>query len=273
MSIGIILVVALGVLGFGYWQGYRGCDLRHCIASVLHKTHALQLKSPIDLDLPKDLGVKIFYNSPFKGTAKVVCEELPAQDLPKEYMIEVNHVKGEHIRDNYIEVDGTRYFLAQFHLHVPSEHTIRGKRMPGEIHFVNISDKGKIAVFGAFITLGKKPHTAFEGMVQTLPQVFKTMPQHEGEGPHIALKEPVNVAGFLPKKQDFCEAYRYLGSKTSGNLAPEVKWLIATQPIKLSQEQLKALEPIRSTGTKIHPRLDRLLTIIRISIEGAAVGL
>jgi carbonic anhydrase len=36
-----------------------------------------------------------------------------------------------------IGVDGVRYELAQFHFHVPSEHTVGGQAAPAEVHLVH----------------------------------------------------------------------------------------------------------------------------------------
>jgi carbonic anhydrase len=57
---------------------------------------------------------------------------------------------------HYIELDGTRYNLVQFHFHYLSEHLINGKQYPMELHLVHRSDDGKLAVLGVFIEEGKQ---------------------------------------------------------------------------------------------------------------------
>ena len=49
---------------------------------------------------------------------------------------------------NWIEVDGVRYQLLQFHFHAPSEHTVAGKPFEIEVHFVHKSEEGNLAVVG-----------------------------------------------------------------------------------------------------------------------------
>lgn len=50
---------------------------------------------------------------------------------------------------------GEVYDLDHFHLHAPSEHTIYGKHMDGEIHFVHMnSDTEALLVVGVFLEIG-----------------------------------------------------------------------------------------------------------------------
>jgi hypothetical protein len=215
------------------------------------------LKSPIDLNFP--VNVKFIYSKPFSGMINVVCEELPELDLPKEYMIEVKPVEKGNIEDNDIIVDGEKYHLIGFHFHVPSEHTINGKRQEGEIHFVHKNDSGKVAVVGVFITQGKELNPNYQSILEILPKILTDLPEKAGEGDEIELKKEIDVRKFLPSTL-FC-VYRYLGSKTSGSLDPGVKWIILTNPIEFSKTQLEKLQPIRSTGTKIHSASEKSLTI------------
>ncbi|MDP3889244.1 MAG: carbonic anhydrase family protein, partial [bacterium] len=62
-------------------------------------------------------------------------------------------------------------------------------------------------------------------------------------------------------------AFRYCGSKTSGNLASGVEWIILTTPIEFSREQLNILEPIKSIGTRIHPSNNRDVHLEHVAIS------
>lgn len=60
------------------------------------------------------------------------------------------------------------YRSIQFHLHVPSEHTVLGRSYPMEIHFVHIADKkgcdlleNKISVLGVFVDVNEKADSKF----------------------------------------------------------------------------------------------------------------
>ena len=45
------------------------------------------------------------------------------------------------------------YALLQFHLHAPSEHTVDGKHLPMEMHFVHQAEDGALAVIGVLMTI------------------------------------------------------------------------------------------------------------------------
>lgn len=50
--------------------------------------------------------------------------------------------------------EGGKFQSIQFHFHHPSEHTVRGKAYPGELHLVHKNAKGELAVLGVFIAIG-----------------------------------------------------------------------------------------------------------------------
>ncbi len=54
--------------------------------------------------------------------------------------------------ENWIEIDGERYDLLQFHFHAPSEHTVAGELFDMEMHLVHRNEAGTLAVVGVMIT-------------------------------------------------------------------------------------------------------------------------
>ena len=227
-----------------------------------------ELKSPIDLKFPAN--VKFMYTKPFTGgMIKAIYESLPAQGLKKEYMVQISTKNNKYIKNNDIQVDGEKYHLVNFHFHTPSEHMINGKRKEGEVHFVHKSDAGKFAVVGAFIThnnklngvksVGGKLNKEYKEILNAFHKL--KFPAKEGEGEEIELAGAIDVRKLLPLSHS-CVC-RYLGSKTSGTLDPGVKWIILTNPIEFSDAQLKILNMIKSSGTKIHPLNGRPVTIER----------
>jgi len=168
--------------------------------------------------------------------------------------------------DNYILVDGKKYYLRQFHFHMPSEHMVNGVRKVAEVHFVHTdATNSKVVVVGAFIACGIAANSAYKAVVKGLPAVFKNMPKREGKGLKITLKEVIDVRKLLPLSIS-TKVYRYLGSKTSGNLASGVEWVIFTTPIEFSRKQLDMFEPIRSLGTKIHPKNGRHIRVEHVAV-------
>ncbi|MEE9590105.1 MAG: carbonic anhydrase [Hyphomicrobiaceae bacterium] len=125
-----------------------------------------------------------------------------------------------------LRIDGKSYRLVQFHFHTPSEHTLDGKAMPMEAHFVHAADDGHLAVIGVFIMLGA-PN-------QVIATIWSAMPRHEGKVP---LTAAIDLNSLLPKVRIF---FRYKGSLTTPPCSETVTWTVLSRPITISPEQLKA---------------------------------
>jgi carbonic anhydrase len=142
------------------------------------------------------------------------------------HTIQVNYDPG-----SYIEIDGVRYDLQQFHFHAPSEHTINGKLAEAELHLVHKSADGKLAVVGILIEVGAE-NPAFKSTWDNLPVA---------KGPVQQLSMEVNAAAMLPAVQ---ETYRYEGSLTTPPCTEGVKWNVMVEPIEMSEAQLAAFTHI-----------------------------
>jgi carbonic anhydrase len=142
------------------------------------------------------------------------------------HTVQVNYDAG-----SYIEIDGVRYDLLQFHFHTPSEHTIDGHRAPLEVHFVHKSSAGVLAVVGILIESGAEN--------EALKTVFDNLP------PMVAavqtLNVSVNAADVLPSTRT---TYRYDGSLTTPPCSEGVKWNVLTESIQVSPEQAEAFQSI-----------------------------
>ena len=63
---------------------------------------------------------------------------------------------------NAVVIDGVEYKFLEMHFHAPAEHKFRGKTYPVEVHFVNKSEGGTVAVVGVFIEIGKEDNAAWD---------------------------------------------------------------------------------------------------------------
>ena len=150
---------------------------------------------------------------------------------------------------NWIEVDGTRYQLLQFHFHAPSEHTVAGEPFDMEMHLVHKSEDGMLAVVGLLIESGRHK-SAFD-------PIWSHLPAAPGETQRI---KNVTEDGslivdlrfiFSPNDQITDEApsyfgssYRYDGSLTTPPCSEGVKWIVLTTPIQMSEAQIAAFRAI-----------------------------
>lgn len=141
--------------------------------------------------------------------------------------IEVVHPEG-----SWIEIDGTKYYLLQFHFHAPSEHTVSGNLYDMEMHLVHKSEDGTLAVIGVLIESGSI-NTAFAAFWQYLPSV-------PGESEEIK-DVTLNALDLLPSAK---HTYRYTGSLTTPPCSEGVKWFVMTTPIEMSQSQIATFKAI-----------------------------
>lgn len=189
---------------WGELEGYATCG---------DGTH----QSPIDVSSPteQDLTNISFHYQPSEVNI-----------LNNGHTVQVNYDAG-----SYIELDGTRYDVLQFHYHAPSEHTVNGQSFPAEIHIVHKNAEDSLAVVGILLQEGKQ-NDAFSAFIDHLPKE-KTDVKDAGT--------TINAADFLPAVQT---TYRYDGSLTTPPCTEGVQWLLMTAPVELSTAQLSTLESI-----------------------------
>ena len=133
---------------------------------------------------------------------------------------------------SWIEVDGTRYQLLQFHFHTPSEHTVAGELFDMEMHLVHKSEDGTLAVIGVLIEDGSE-NAAFN-------EIWAHLPTAAGETKRVE-HVTFNVEELLPSARD---TYRYEGSLTTPPCSEGVNWFVMTAPIEMSEAQIAAFAAI-----------------------------
>lgn len=142
------------------------------------------------------------------------------------HTVQVNYDPG-----SYIEFDGQRYDLAQFHFHTPSEHAVDGERYPAELHLVHKNALGQLAVVAVFLEEGDE-NLALKPVWDHLPAT---------EQPATATGTSINAGDFLPAGHT---TYRYDGSLTTPPCTEGVTWLLMTEPVTLSEAQITSLQDV-----------------------------
>lgn len=159
------------------------------------------------------------------------------------HTVQVNYDGG-----SYIELDGVRYDVAQFHYHAPSEHAVDGKLFAAELHIVHKNADGGLAVVGILLDEGAQN--------EALQPFIENLPAKESEVADAGVK--INAADFLPAVQT---TYRYSGSLTTPPCSEGVNWLLMTTPVEISTAQLSALTSLFDHGNNrpVQPLNDRPL--------------
>lgn len=118
---------------------------------------------------------------------------------------------------NWLEFQGVRYRLKQFHFHTPSEHTIDGRHSPMEIHLVHENAAGEVLVAAVLIEPGEAS-SEMSAAAQQLPSRAST----EAELPWT-----VNPAHLASDRTGY---YLYHGSFTTPPCTEGVTWLVKRDP-------------------------------------------
>ncbi len=200
-------------------------------------------QSPIDLvnPTPVELSAIIFH-----------YQSVPVNIRNTGNTIEVAYPN----KGNWIEIDGIKYHLLQFHFHAPSEHTMAGELCDMEMHLVHESEDGTLAVIGVLIKSGST-NIAFDTFWHLMPSVADESQQVSG----IIL----NAFDLLP---DTKQTYRYDGSLTTPPCSEGVKWLVMTTPIEMSQSQIAAFRAIFDGNNRpVQPLNGRELLLISTADE------
>lgn len=155
-------------------------------------------------------------------------------------------IKVAYDQNSYMEVEGKRYNLLQFHFHAKSEHTFNGEHSDMEVHFVHQAEDGEYAVVGIFMNRGAES--------KVFAPVCNNMPLTSGDSTTNA-KVAVNAADWLPKDRAF---YRYDGSFTTPPCTEQVKWFVMATPIEISDAQASAFESLYNNNNRpVQPILAR----------------
>jgi len=139
------------------------------------------------------------------------------------HTIQFNIDKG-----NYVTFNGKKYELKQFHMHSLSEHTIDGKHLPLEIHFVSKADDGTYAVIGVFYKEGKES--------PFFTKFLSKLPTKENE--QYKTEDTFDINMVLPNTDKF---YHYNGSFTTPPCTEIVEWIVLKDFKEASKEQLETL--------------------------------
>ena len=208
-----------------------------------------KMQSPIDIEKTAKIDLPEL-RAEFKPAAlKIVHHEHMADVINTGHSIQVNYTEGDTLK-----VGGEEFQLLQYHFHSPSEHTVGGKHFPIEMHMVHKSANGKLAVVGVFIEEGKH-NSAFDPVWSNLPSSKSV--QHHLE--HVT----VDVNQLLPTRKT---TYRYDGSLTTPPCSEGVKWIVMTDPVQISAQQINAFRNVMKDNNRpVQPLNARKVVTDRIA--------
>lgn len=149
-------------------------------------------------------------------------KSVPLNVLNNGHTMQIPYAPG-----SYLTLDGQQYNLLQFHVHSPSEHAIEGQSWDAELHLVHQNDAGALAVVAVLL---QADNTQTDNSYSVLSENLPTKP-----GEKIRTGKLINAQSLLPNKTT---TYRYHGSLTTPPCSESVTWLIMTEPLSLSTQQI-----------------------------------
>lgn len=133
-----------------------------------------------------------------------------------------------------LKIGEESYPLIQFHFHEPSEHVVGDKRFPAELHFVHISDDGRIIVLATAIDIGDE-NPIFQTILDNTPYEEKGQNSNTG----IQINPALLLPALDPENLDF---YTFSGSLTTPPCSEGVQWYLLPKIITISAAQLQQLK-------------------------------
>jgi len=166
------------------------------------------------------------------------------------------------------------YQLAQFHVHMPSEHTIDGKQFHAEVHVVHFKqitveelNPADALVTAFLLDVGDMHSPLLQQMMMpgTPPKVTNK----------TVVEEPIDLMRAFgpPLKGNF---FRYNGGLTTPGCDEIVKWYVFETPLSMSMEQwqtFKELYPNPSNNRPTQPLNDRQVAYNSFEAPGETLQL
>ncbi|KAJ3067503.1 hypothetical protein HDU98_009275, partial [Podochytrium sp. JEL0797] len=137
------------------------------------------------------------------------------------------------------QINGVSYNVAQVHFHSPSEHHVDEHYFPLEAHFVHASADKKLSVIGVFFVVGDE-----NPWVQ---QFISQIPAHKNETTKLPSLDMASMIAALQNSTYFS----YTGSLTTPPCTEGILWLVAREPLEISQVQLNELTSVMPFNSRL----------------------
>ncbi|EGZ12654.1 hypothetical protein PHYSODRAFT_514822 [Phytophthora sojae] len=134
-----------------------------------------------------------------------------------------------------VKANAAKYDLAQFHVHAPSEHTLNGDPLDGEVHFVHSNADGSaLLVVGVFMEIDPSGDTDpwLESVIDGIDDVTPTS---------STMMKLTSYSALVKKSLQGSSLYNYPGSLTTPGCDEIVDWWVVEQPVKISAKDLTRL--------------------------------
>jgi carbonic anhydrase len=207
-----------------------------------------QSQSPIDITSPQASGHPVWAAEYGTTNLRIAHHQQVEDILDNGHTIQVDYSEG-----SVLTIGEETFELKQFHFHTPSENTVNGSHYPMEMHMVHQSAGGGLAVYGVFFEAGEH-HPGFDLLTAHLPS-------RPGEK-HDLKDVELDLNALLPTSHN---AYHFSGSLTTPPCSEGVQWLVAVEPVAMSEAQLSEFSRrLGHNNRPVQPLNGRTITVDRL---------
>ncbi|EGZ12677.1 hypothetical protein PHYSODRAFT_287008 [Phytophthora sojae] len=184
-----------------------------------------QRQSPIDIETTELDNVSEKRSLTFSGS----CADFDVSQSDESFTASVNGGSCA------VSANGASYNMLQFHMHVPSEHTLNGEHLGGEVHFVHSNaDSSALLVTGVFF---KAVQGASDPWVVSVLDALDKMSSNA-----TASASLTSYADLVNKAADAQGVFNYAGSLTTPACSEIVDWWVVKKPVDVSTADLERLQ-------------------------------
>ncbi len=147
---------------------------------------------------------------------------------------------------SWVQFDGVRYELAQFHFHTPSEHHIDGLTFPLEMHLVHVAE-AKEGESPRYLVVGVLFR---EGMPsQFIDRFLHEIPEEAHQGKEVPEAE-IDLEELIGERFEDSAFYHYKGSLTTPPYTESVQWMVLERVYQVAPEQVQRLNRIEGNNAR-----------------------
>jgi carbonic anhydrase len=149
-----------------------------------------------------------------------------------------------HDKDNFITINNSRYYLYQFHFHVPSDHILFGKRSDAELHIIYRNDAENLAVLGILFSVDSFTTSKSKKLFFNKKSYFATVLEILKNLVNTSSKKinTYSISTFLPSNK---EAFTFIGTTTMDPVITNVRWILFKGIVSITQKELNQLLALR----------------------------
>ncbi len=149
---------------------------------------------------------------------------------------------------SYLNIRGKRYRFIGFDFHTPGEHSFNGQPAEMEIHLHHLDPQGQRLIVAIPVVGGHRSNI-------TLSRIWENIPQYNALRHYRRVG--INPMFLLPSDRSYA---LYSGSETKPPCKEDVLWIVFTNPIRVSSQDINRFHSIVGDNARpVQPLNNRVI--------------